>query len=77
MMAIKLHLDSRPEFITIGMCSSDFAKDILIILFSAQVDCDVQQWIDTENGTANGTIFDLLSLERETVSNQLMSLFHG
>ncbi|KAI9744748.1 MAG: hypothetical protein M1818_001673 [Claussenomyces sp. TS43310] len=38
--------------------------------------CDVEQWIDTEDGTAGGTIYTLLQLERANVGNQLLSLFH-
>ncbi|KAK4994365.1 hypothetical protein LTR66_005590 [Elasticomyces elasticus] len=36
--------------------------------------CNVQQWIDTSDG--QGDIYTLLQLERISVSNQLMSLYH-
>lgn len=44
---------------------------------SAEVDCDVQQWVDTEGGVVGGNITTLLDTEKATVSNQLLSLFHG
>jgi hypothetical protein len=40
------------------------------------VDCDVQQWIATEGGTVGGSIHTLLDFERNSVTNNLISLLH-
>lgn len=42
-----------------------------------KVECDVKQWVETENGVAGGDIETLLQIERENQGNQLLSLFHG
>lgn len=38
--------------------------------------CNVDQWIETENGTIGGTLETLLLAERKQQGNQLLSLFH-
>lgn len=41
-----------------------------------KVPCDIQQWIDTENGVQGGTFETLLQIEREDQGNQLVGLYH-
>lgn len=78
-MVIRLHRGLRLESTTIGMSNwhSCLADSLANIFISDIVDCDLQQWIDVEDGIAGGTIHTLLDLEKASVSNNLIGLYHG